>query len=289
MSLPSPIQRKIKLLNISFKKRVNSLFSGRFKTRFKGQGIIFSTHREYVEGDDVRTINWMLTAKRQKTFIKTFEEERGGAFFLVVDLSASLDFGSANFKGEHCAEFATLMAYATEYYKDSLGALFFSDRVEHYIPTSTGPRHVQKVVHNLWSAKRTSLKTDMSCAFRFLEKVLKKPSYIIVLSDFMDSKDFTISLSRIARKHQVLGVIVRDPLEVSFPQAGFMDVTNPEGSGGQKLSVYSTLALFRKSYKKQMEYQHDLLKKKILKAGAKPTTLWTNKDAFSQLRECLKK
>lgn len=247
MSLPPELLKKVKLLEINTRKVVNNVFAGEYHTAFKGQGMTFADFREYVPGDDVRTISWHLTARTGKTFVKTFEEERELTLILAVDVSGSSDFGSGiYFKGEVMAHMAAVLAYSAVKNKDQIGLLLFSDQVELYIPPKKGRGHVHRLMRELYFYKPKSHKTDLKTAFMFLQGILKKRASIFVMSDFV-SDTYEQSLRLLGKKHEVVACVVRDPLETGLQGIGLVDLQDPET--GEVVTVDTNSPSFLSAWK----------------------------------------
>ncbi len=246
MSLPPEVLKKVKLLEISTRKLVNNLFAGEYHTAFKGQGMTFADFREYVPGDDVRSISWPLTARTGKTYIKTFEEERELTLVIAVDVSGSSDFGTGPyFKGEVMTHMAALLAFAAVKNNDQIGLLLFSDQVEHYVPPKKGRGHVHRLLRDLFYYKPKSHRTKLSTSFSYLQGVLKKRATIFVFSDFMD-QGFDQSLRLLGRKHDVIACVVNDAAEYSLPRMGVIDVQDAET--GEVVTVDTSSPGFRAQY-----------------------------------------
>lgn len=251
MSLPPEVLKKVKLLEISTRKLVNNLFAGEYHTAFKGQGMTFADFREYVPGDDVRSISWPLTARTGKPFIKTYEEERELTLILAVDVSGSSDFGTGPyFKGEVMTHMAALIAFAAVKNNDQIGLLLFSDQVEHYVPPKKGRGHVHRLLRDLFYYQPKSHRTKLSSGFAYLQGVLKKRATVFVFSDFMD-KGFDQSLRLLGRKHDVVACVVNDAAEYSLPQLGVIEVQDAET--GEVLTVDTSSSSFRSQYEEAVQ------------------------------------
>lgn len=247
MVLPAEILKKVKLLEISTRKLVNNLFAGEYHTAFKGQGMTFSDFREYVPGDDVRTISWALTARAGKPYIKKFDEEREMTLMLVVDISGSTDFGSGEyFKGEVMVHLAALLAFSAVRNKDQIGLLLYSDQVEHFVPPGKGRGHVQRILRDLYYHKPKSRKTKLSTALQYLSGILKKRTVVFILSDFFD-QGFDSSLRLLGRKHDAIAVVVNDRAEIELPQVGVIELQDSET--GEIRTVDTSSAIFREQWK----------------------------------------
>jgi uncharacterized protein (DUF58 family) len=245
--LPPEILKKVKLLEITTRKVVNNIFAGEYHTAFKGQGMTFSDFREYVPGDDVRTISWALMARAGKPYIKKFDEERELTTFLIVDISGSSDFGSGEyFKGEVMTHLAAVLAFSATRNKDQVGLLLVSDQVEHFVPPGKGPGHVRRLLRDLYFHKPKSTGTRLSVAFQYLQGVLKKKSIVFIISDFFDD-GFEQSLRVLGRKHDVVALVVSDRAEVEIPNIGVVDLQDAET--GEILTVDSSSQAFRDYWK----------------------------------------
>ncbi|MGZ3772747.1 MAG: DUF58 domain-containing protein [Pseudobdellovibrionaceae bacterium] len=225
---------------------MNNLFAGEYHTAFKGQGMTFADFREYVPGDDVRSISWALTARAGKPFIKTFEEERELTLILAVDVSGSSDFGTGSyFKGEVMTHLAALLAFSAVKNHDHIGLLLFSDQVEHFVPPKKGRGHVHRLLRDLFYYKPKSHLTKLSSGFTYLQGILKKRATIFVFSDFMD-EGFEQSLRLLGRKHDVVACVVNDAAEYSLPEMGVIEVQDAET--GEVITVDTSSSTFRQQY-----------------------------------------
>lgn len=244
--LPEEILKKVKLLEINTRKLVNNQFAGEYHTMFKGQGMTFSDFREYVPGDDVRTISWALTARTGKTYIKKYDEERELTVILAVDVSGSSDFGTGEyFKGEAMTHLAALIAFSAIKNKDQVGLLLFSDQIEHFVPPGKGRGHVHRLLRDLFYVKPKSRRTKISNALTYLQGIQKKRAVIFVISDFMDS-NFDQSLRLLGRKHDVTALVVRDSAEIKLPDLGVIELQDSES--GELVTVDTGSSLFRQNW-----------------------------------------
>jgi len=228
VTLPDEILKKVKLLEINTRKMVNNQFAGEYHTVFKGQGMTFADFREYVPGDDVRSISWALTARTGKTYIKKYDEERELTVVLAVDVSASANFGTGPyFKGEVMTHLAAIIAFSAIKNKDQVGLLLFSDQVEHYVPPGKGRGHVHRILRDLFYFQPKSRRTKISEGLAYLQGVLKKRAAIFVLSDFFD-EGFDQSLRLLGRKHDVTALVVQDHAELHLPNLGVVELQDSE-------------------------------------------------------------
>lgn len=251
MGLPPEVLKKVKLLEINTRKLVNNLFAGEYHTAFKGQGMTFADFREYVPGDDVRSISWPLTARTGKPYIKTFEEERELTLVLAIDVSGSSDFGTGPyFKGEVMTHMAALLAFSAVKNNDQIGLLLFSDQVEHFVPPKKGRGHVHRLLRDLFYYKPKSHRTKLSSSFSYLQGILKKRATVFIFSDFMD-EGFDQSLRLLGRKHDVVACVVNDAAEYSLPKMGVIEVQDAET--GEVLTVDTSSPSFRAQYEEAVQ------------------------------------
>lgn len=250
MSLPPEILKKVKMLEINTRKMVNNIFAGEYHTAFKGQGMTFAEFREYVPGDDVRTISWPLMARTGKPYIKKFDEERELTMLLAVDVSGSSDFGTGPyFKGEVITHLAALLAFSAVRNNDQIGLLLFSDQVEHFVPPGKGHGHVHRILRDLFYFKPKSRATKIANALTYIQGVFKKRATVFVFSDFFD-ENFDSSLRLLGRKHDVVAVVVNDEAELKLPDLGVIDIHDAES--GEVLTIDTGNPIFRKDFEVEM-------------------------------------
>ena len=287
MGLPPEVLKKVKLLELNTRKLVNNLFAGEYHTAFKGQGMTFADFREYVPGDDVRSISWPLTARTGKTFIKTFEEERELTLILAVDVSGSSDFGTGPyFKGEVMTHMAALLAFSAVKNNDQIGLLLFSDQVEHFVPPKKGRGHVQRLLRDLFYFKPKSHKTKLSNGFSFLQGALKKRATVFVFSDFMD-EGFDQSLRLLGRKHDVVACVVNDAAEYSLPNMGVIEVQDAES--GEVMTVDTSSAHFRKEYEDAVQKRKEARDRMLRKSQVDRVDVKSSNDYVDPLVAFFKK
>lgn len=251
MSVPEHILKKVKLIELKTRKVVNNLFVGEYHSAFKGQGMTFSEFREYVPGDDVRTIAWPLTARTGKTFIKKFDEEREMNVVLAVDVSGSQQSGSReDLKGEVAAHLAALLGFSAAQNKDAVSLFLFSDQPEHFVPPKKGKGQIHRLLRDLYYFEPQSKKTSLAGGIDHLRGLLKKKAHIFLISDFQD-QNFEASLARLSQRHDVVALWIQDPVERSFPPIGLVDVECPET--GEIITVDSSSLIFRREYSRVVE------------------------------------
>ncbi len=222
--------RKVRNIEIRTRGAVNELFSGEYHSAFKGRGIEFSEVREYVPGDEVRTIDWNVTAREGKPFVKLFEEERELNVMLLVDVSASGDFGSvAAFKREMAAEIAGVLAFSAIRNQDKVGMVLFSDRLEEYIPPKGGTRHTLRMVRDLLAWESKGRGTDLAVGLETLLRGLNKRAIVFLISDFQTESDSWRNAAKIAgAKHDLVALHIVDPRERELPNVGWFAAEDPE-------------------------------------------------------------
>lgn len=287
MSLPPELLKKIKLLEIQTRKRVNNMFVGEYHSAFKGQGMTFSEFREYVAGDDVRTIAWPLTARTGKVYIKKHDEEREMTVILAVDVSGSQDFGSKKyFKGEAAAHVAALLSFAAVGNKDAIGLLLFSDQIELFVPPKKGRGQVMRILRELYYFKPASRRTKLGQAFEHLQSILKKKAHIFVISDFMD-QGFEGALRRLSKKHDVAAVILRDTFEQEIPAMGLVDFEDPES--GEMVTVDTSSPVFRREYAEYLKGMENQRVVELRRAQVDTMEIRSDGDLVTPLLEFFKR
>jgi len=234
-SIPPEILAAVRRIEIRTRRLVEEVFSGEYHSVFKGTGMEFREVREYVPGDDVRTIDWNVTARTGQPFVKLYEEERELTVVLVVDMSRSGWFGSgARNKIEVAAELCGVLAFSAIANKDKVGLVLFSDRVEKFIPPAKGKKHVLRLIRELLTFTPEGCGTDLEEPLRLLGSVLKRKATIFLVSDFW-AAPFTTSLAAVSRRHDLVAVRVRDPRETALPAAGLVGWIDAES--GEELVI----------------------------------------------------
>ncbi|ANI90714.1 hypothetical protein A9P82_09710 [Arachidicoccus ginsenosidimutans] len=274
---------RVRELEIKSKRLTNNLFSGEYHSAFKGRGMAFKEVREYEAGDDIRFIDWNTSARMNHTFSKLFEEERELSVYLLVDTSASNFFGThKQSKKDLIAEICAAIAFSAASNNDKVSVIFFSDKVEKYIPEKKGRDHILRVVRELLTFKPASAQTDISKALRFLNTTAKHKSIVFILSDFVDDK-YEQQIGIAAKKHDVIGIQVFDKMDKDLPRVGLMEVRDPETN--QIVLLDTNDKFSRLSYAKQFEtitsYGKDLFKK----CGADLLQIETGEDFVKILQQ----
>ncbi len=243
------IFKQVKRIEITTTRLVEDLLGGEYESVFKGRGIEFADVREYVPGDDIRTIDWNVTARSQHPFVKQYVEERELTVFFLVDASSSCYFGSsAKIKSEIMAEICALLAFAAVKNHDKVGLSFFSDRIEKYLPIKKGRKHVLRVIREILSFHPENSKTGFDEAFEFLLRVVKRRAVVFVVSDFLDFPESSKSLRVLSKKHDIIAIRITDPLEIEIPAAGFVELEDAET--GETTMIDSSNPKFREAYRK---------------------------------------
>ena len=226
--IPREILKKVKRIEIQTRGLVNNFFGGEYHSVFKGRGMTFSEVREYQPGDDIRLIDWNVTARSGNPFIKVFEEERELTVFLIVDISASGAFGSeSQLKKNIGAEIASVRGFSAIKNNDKVGLILFSNEVVKYVPPKKGKSHVLRVIRELLYTKPNGNGSSIKDALEFLMKVSKRRCVVFLLSDFLDNKYWN-SIRIANRKHDLIGIKIYDPYEINLPDIGMIKVEDPE-------------------------------------------------------------
>jgi len=245
--IPRQILQKVKRIEIRTRGLVNNLFGGEYHSVFKGRGMTFSEVREYQPGDDIRLIDWNVTARTGSPFIKIFEEERELTVYLLVDISASGEFGSGQqLKREIGAEIAAVLGFSAIKNNDKVGLILFSDEIEKYVVPKKGKSHVLRVVRELLYTVPERTGTSLKNALDYLLKVAKRKSVVFIISDFLD-QEYWSSLKVVNRKHDVIGIHLYDPAETNMPDMGLAKVEDPETG---KVSLVSASDASREEWRR---------------------------------------
>ena len=234
------IIKKVRTIEIKTRKLSANIFAGQYHSAFKGRGMAFSEVREYQFGDDVRDIDWNVTARFHRPYIKVFEEERELTVMLLIDVSGSLDFGThRQMKSEMVAEIAATLAFSAIQNNDKIGVVFFSDKIEKYIPPKKGRKHILYIIRELLDFHAESRRTDLNEPLEFLSNVMKRRCTVFMLSDFYTRTDFLSPLTICSRKHDVVAVQVYDKCAAELPDVGLMKVVDAETGHEQYIDTSS--------------------------------------------------
>ena len=244
----SDIIKKVRKIEIKTRGLSAHLFAGEYHSAFKGRGMSFSEVREYQYGDDIRNIDWNVTARFDKPYIKVFEEERELTVIILVDVSGSLDFGSGEItKRDFVTEIAACLSFSAISNNDKIGVILFSDIIEKFIPPKKGRQHILRIIRELLTFKPVGKGTDAAMALRYLTSVIKKRSTVFMISDFV-CPDFSDALRIAGHKHDLLALDIYDPREMDFPDVGLVEMQDAE-SGVTRLVDTSSKAV-RESIKR---------------------------------------
>jgi uncharacterized protein (DUF58 family) len=226
--IPKEILRKVRYVELRTRRLVNTVFSGEYHSVFKGRGMEFAEVREYLPGDDIRTIDWNVTARMGHPFVKVFDEERELTVMLLVDASASGDFGTVNrMKGEIGVEMCALLAFSAIQNHDRVGLIIFTDRVERFIPPKKGKKHVLRVIRELYYFQPRGRGTDVAAALEYLNRVTTRRSVAFLVSDFF-APGYEAALKVANRRHDLVAVTLSDPREAELPDVGILEVEDSE-------------------------------------------------------------
>jgi uncharacterized protein (DUF58 family) len=272
-SVTPEVLRQVKGIELRTRALVSSLFSGEYRSVFRGQGIEFAEVRAYQQGDDFRAIDWNVSARMGHPFVKTFHEEREITLLLVVDQSGSCQFGRPHTKAGLAVEVAAVLALAAARHDDRVGALMFADKVEFVVRPRKGRPHALRVIRDLVAFTPRGRGTNLAEALRYAAKLLRHRSIVVVLSDFR-AEGWEDPLARLAADHDVVAVTIDDPREVDLPDAGWVDMEDAES--GQRVLVDTSHGPTRTRVKVSAERQLQLRARKLLQAGVDRVALQTN-------------
>ena len=277
----SDLLKKVRKIELKTRGLSNHIFAGEFHTAFKGRGMAFSEVREYQPGDDIRAIDWNVTARFNNPFIKVFEEEREMTVMLLIDVSGSKDFGTQNqMKQELVTELSAVLAFSAIQNNDKIGVVFFSNKIEKYIPPKKGKSHILRIIRELITFEPEEKGTDIGEALRFLNNVIKKRSICFVISDFFDD-NFEVPLRIANRKHDIVGVKISDIREQELVDIGLIQSVDAES--GQIQWIDTSNKKLRDDYKRSF-VENDNITKQIFKtSGVDVIQLSTDKDYVKPL------
>jgi uncharacterized protein (DUF58 family) len=258
--------KKVRKIEIKTRRLSDHIFSGEYHTSFKGRGMTFSEVRQYQYGDDIRAIDWNVTARYNEPYIKIFEEERELTMLLMVDVSGSENFGSKNqFKKEIVTEIAATLAFSATQNNDKIGLILFSDETELYIPPKKGRSHVLRIIRELIEFEPKSKQTDVSQALKFLSGTQKKKAIVFLISDFM-TDEYENTLKIASKKHDITGIRVYDIREEKMPNVGMVSMLDAET--GQTVLVNTSSKSVRLNYEKYYQDKVNYFKETFRKSGS---------------------
>ena len=278
----SEIIKKVRKIEIKTRGLSNNIFAGQYHTAFKGRGMAFSEVREYQYGDDVRDIDWNVTARFNKPYVKVFEEERELTVMLLVDVSGSLDFGTQKqMKRDMVTEIAATLAFSAIQNNDKIGVIFFSDKIEKYIPPKKGRKHILYIIREMLDFHADSRRTDVAQAIEFLTGVSKRRCTAFLLSDFYDRQNFQQQLTIASRKHDVVAIQVYDRRAAELPDVGLMKVVDAETGFEQYVDTSSRK--LRESYHRYWTKRQNDLRETFAKSNVDSVSIATDGDYVKSL------
>ncbi|HSG27593.1 MAG TPA: DUF58 domain-containing protein [Candidatus Krumholzibacterium sp.] len=279
--IPEELAKKIRILQITTRKVVNDVLAGEYGSVFRGRGMEFDEVREYMPGDEIRTIDWNVTARTGVPFVKRYVEERELTVIFVVDLSASGTFGSVRkLKNEVAAEFCSLLAFSAVKNNDKVGLIVFTDQVEMFIPPKKGTQHVLRVIRELLDFKPRQARTDIVGALDYLGKITTKKAVVFLVSDFQ-AEGFEKPMRVIARRHDLVAVTITDPREVSLPDVGLVELEDAET--GEIVLIDTSSRAVRKNYERLGREQASRFRELFASMGVDQIDVRTDKDYIPSL------
>lgn len=274
--------QKVRKIEIKTRGLSQNIFAGEYHTAFKGRGVIFSEVREYQPGDDIRDIDWNVTARHNKPFVKVYEEERELTMMLLIDVSGSSDFGAAgDEKKEKIAEIAATLAFSSIQNNDKVGVIFFSDKIEKFIPPKKGKKHILLIIREIIDMKPESRGTDIDVALKFMTNAIKKRCTAFMLSDFIDNHDYLSSMSIANRKHDLSAIQVYDQRDAKLPDVGLMRVRDMESGADRWIDTSSSKV--RRMYEKVWYERQQRLATVTGKCGVDLAQITTDEDYVKAL------
>ncbi len=258
--------KKVRKIEIKTRRLSDHIFSGEYHSSFKGRGMTFSEVRQYQFGDDIRSIDWNVTARYSEPYVKVFEEERELTMMLVVDISGSESFGTTGqFKRDILTEISATLAFSAIQNNDKVGLLLFSNEIELFIPPKKGKTHVLRIIRELIEFKPKSKKTDLTQALRYFSNVMKKKAIVFILSDFIDT-GYDNALKIVGKKHDVTGIRVYDKLETELPKLGMVPMRDAEN--GEIVLVNTNSKTVRRNYRANYLQSVDYFEDSFTKSGS---------------------
>ncbi|MDH6355562.1 uncharacterized protein (DUF58 family) [Dysgonomonas sp. PH5-45] len=280
--------KKVRQIEIKTKGLSQNIFAGQYHSAFKGRGMAFSEVREYQYGDDIRDIDWNVTARYNKPYVKVFEEERELTVVLMIDVSGSLDFGSTSaFKRNMVAEIAATLAFSAIQNNDKIGVIFFSDKIEKFIPPKKGKKHILYIIRELLSFKPENNRTDIGMALKYLTNAIKKRCTTFIISDFLDSPKFEEAMTIANRKHDIVALQVYDKLETRLPAIGLMKLLDAETN--KEVWIDTSSKKTRSAYERHFEKELFYTQQAFTKSKVDNVMMNTNDDYVKSLMLLFKK
>ena len=269
--------KQVRKIDIKTRGLSSNIFAGQYHSAFKGRGMAFSEVREYQVGDDVRDIDWNVTARFRRPFVKVFEEERELTVMLLIDVSGSLDFGTTErTKREMATEMAAILAFSAIQNNDKIGVIFFSDRIEKYIPPKKGRKHILYIIHEMLDFKPESKRTNVAAAIEYLTRVMKRRCIAFVVSDFYAENSFQKELQIANSKHDVVAIQVYDQRAKTLPNVGLMKVKDAET--GHEMFIDTASAKLRRAHTEYWLEKMNTLKTTFAQSNVDWVSVATNED-----------
>ncbi len=282
----SDILKKVRYIEIKTRGLTQQIFSGKYHSAFKGTGMAFSEVREYAYGDDIRSIDWKVTARYNHPYVKMFEEERELTVLLLIDVSASNSFGSkSQLKAELIIELASILAFSAIQNNDKVGVIFFSNQVEKFIPPKKGTSHILRIIREMLDFKPENQGTRIEAALKFLNNTIKKRSIVFLISDFFDS-EYEEAFAMTKQKHDLVALRIEDQKEQELPPIGFVQFSDPET--GKRKYIDTENFTTRTNYKKWWLSNTERLRSSCLKTGTDLAVLQTGQDYTRPLIQLFK-
>jgi len=282
----SELIKKVRKIEIKTRGLSKNIFAGEYHSAFKGRGMTFAEVREYQFGDDIRSIDWNVTARFGHPYVKVFEEERELTVVLLIDVSGSREFGTvSHLKKDIFTEVAATLAFSTIQNNDKIGVIFFSDKIEKFIPPKKGKKHVLQIIRELIDFQPESEKTDIAGALRYFTNAIKKSSTAFIISDFID-KNFEKELIISNRKHDVVALQVYDIRETELPDVGMVKLKDAES--GERIWVDTSNKRLRTTYKHAWGESQLALQKSFTKSGVDLVSMSTSEDYVRALMKLFK-
>lgn len=269
--------KQVRKIEIKTRGLSSNIFAGQYHSAFKGRGMAFSEVREYQFGDDVRDIDWNVTARFRRPFVKVFEEERELTVMLLIDVSGSLDFGTTQrTKREMATEMAAILAFSAIQNNDKIGVIFFSDHIEKYIPPKKGRKHILYIIHEMLDFKPQSKRTNVAAAIEYLTRVMKRRCIAFVVSDFYAENSFQKELQIANSKHDVVAIQVYDQRAKTLPNVGLMKVKDAET--GHEMFIDTASAKLRRAHTEYWLERMNTLKTTFAQSNVDWVSVATNED-----------
>ena len=284
----SELLKKVRQIEIKTRGLSRNIFAGQYHSAFKGRGMAFSEVREYEFGDDIRDIDWNVTARYSKPYVKVFEEERELTVMLLIDASGSKDFGTHGaLKKDMTTEIAATLAFSAIQNNDKIGVIFFSDKIEKFIPPQKGKKHILYIIRELIDFQPTEKKTDIGQVLQYLTNVIKKRCTTFVISDFIDRNDYQHALTIANRKHDIVAIQVFDEREMEIPNVGLMKVKDAES---EKESWVDTSSFrVRQNYRNWWEQRQTNMQNAFQKSRVDSVSIRTDEDYVKALMDLFHK